>query len=545
MTLSSHGDSTAVKRMGTFLLLVVVLAASTYAAEPPREKWLAPGAESSKPNPIAKTPESVRAGLRVFSNNCVSCHGTGARGDGLLVPSLPVKPADLTNPEVWRQADGAIFWKISTGRQPMPTWDPVLTAEERWCVINYLRTTFGPKTVNGAAQSAAGADPPASTTLPTTGPALARQDQVDELQQQVLSLNRELHRALPGTEGFFIAGDAFVGFSAQHGSNSTFSAGVAPLVLWKPVPNLIFEASVDLGFDSNPDNTSSTSVNLTIADAAILVTDWLTVGGGVFVTPFGVYHNHFDPPWINKFVDDPLPFGDNGIAPGSSLGIYARGAELIGNSKIVYDLYVINGPSLITTDKNAAGSLDFNNFVDTNNDKSVGGRLGFIPIPNMELGYSAMYGRGSPAGFPSTHAFLQAFDINFRPDVPLLGGVLDFRTEWVWSSVSPATYDPTGSLGFGPLTFSNYRDGGYIQLCFRPVHSNVDFIRNLELCGRWDYLRTPMAAPGGGTEQRFTIGLDYWLNPQAVLKLDYEFDRRTASLGPSQNALLLQLGLGL
>jgi hypothetical protein len=54
-----------------------------------------------------------------------------------------------------------------------------------------------------------------------------------------------------------------------------------------------------------------------------------------------------------------------------------------------------------------------------------------------------------------------------------------------------------------------------------------------------------MAAPGGGTEQRFTIGLDYWLNPQAVLKLDYEFDRRSASLGPAQNALLLQFGIGL
>jgi mono/diheme cytochrome c family protein len=545
MTLSSHGDFTAVKRHATFLLVVVALAASPCAADPPREKWVAPGTEWGKPNPIPKTPESVRAGLRVFTNNCVSCHGTGARGDGLLVPSLPVKPADLTNPDVWRQPDSAIFWKISTGRQPMPTWDPVLTTEERWCVINYLRMTFAPKSVNGRPQLAASADSGASTSQPATGPAVARQDQIEDLQQQVFSLNRELHRTLPGTEGFFVAGDAFVGFSAIHGSTSTFSAGVAPLVLWKPTQNLVFEASVDLGFDSNPDGTSSTSVNLTIADAAVLVTDWLTVGGGVFVTPFGVYHNHFDPPWINKFADDPLPFGDNGIAPRSSLGIYARGGELIGNSKIVYDLYVINGPTLITTDKTSAGSLDFDNFIDTNNDKAVGGRLGFIPIPNMEVGYSAMYGRVNPTGFPSTRAFLQAFDLNFRPDVPALGGVLDFRTEWVWSNVSQATFDPTGSLGFGPLTFANYRDGGYVQLCFRPVHSTIEVIRNLELCGRWDYLRTPMAAPGGGTEQRFTIGLDYWLNPQAVLKLDYEFDRRSASLGSAQNALLLQFGIGL
>ncbi len=226
--------------------------------------------------------------------------------------------------------------------------------------------------------------------------------------------------------------------------------------------------------------------------------------------------------------------------------MFARGAQLIGNSKITYDAYVSNGPNLITSDKTAAGSLAFDDWSDLNNDKTVGGRLGFIPIPNMEIGYSFMYGKANPAGgFPSTHFTLQAVDFNYRPDVPELGGTFSFQSEWVWNHVERVTYDPTGSLGFGPLNYSNYRDGGYVQLTYRPTHETNEIIRSIELCGRWDYLKIPVAAPGGGTEQRFTLGVNYWINPQAVLKFDYEFDRRTSSLGPQQSGLLIELGLGL
>jgi hypothetical protein len=497
---------------------------------------------------VARTRGSVKAGIKVFNDNCVSCHGEKGKGDGLLATMLPYKPANLDTSEVWQQTDGAIFWKIGTGRYPMPAWDPALTEEDRWNVINFMRSTFAPAGVVPAApvevKSAVATTAPAAG-LPT-GQAPASQNDVDDLQKQVTAIRKDVNRDRPGTEAFFFGGDAFVNYSVLHRSSSTFSAGVAPLILFKPTENLLFETSFDLGLNTNPDTSSSTSIDLTIADASFFLTDWLTVGGGIFVTPFGVYHNHFDPPWINKFADDPLPFGDRAIAPGSSLGLFARGAELIGNSKIVYDAYVINGPNLVTTDKTAAGSLAFDNWSDLNNDKAVGGRLGFIPIPNMELGYSLMYGKVNPGGgFPSTHVLLQAVDLNYRPDVAALGGTFDFRTEWIWSNVERQTYDPNGSLGFGPLNYGNFRDGRYVQLCYRPTHQNNGIIRNIELCSRWDYLKVPEAAPGGGTEQRFTIGVDYWVNPQTVLKFDYEFDRRTRSLGPQQSGLMIQLGLGL
>ncbi len=35
-------------------------------------------------------------GEALFMQNCVSCHGAGGKGDGLMAPSLPRPPADLT-----------------------------------------------------------------------------------------------------------------------------------------------------------------------------------------------------------------------------------------------------------------------------------------------------------------------------------------------------------------------------------------------------------------------------------------------------------------
>lgn len=577
----------------TLLLVIGTLVA--FGDAPPREKWVAPGSASRKANPLPSTPASIKAGKKVFNNNCVSCHGESGKGDGLLAASLPYKPADLDSPEVWRQTDGAIFWKISTGRTPMPTWDPALEDEERWNVINYMRSFFAPAGVGPAAP------PPVAVTVPgTTGPATvpltreattlpsgetgpvsreeyermlrdqramreeieqlkkeraagalppgqtpAAQSDVDEIDKQIAAIQRDVARDRPGFEGFTLVGDAAINYTATHGSTNTFSAVASPLILWKPYEYLLFETGFDINLNTNTDTTSDSSISLNLADAVFFVNDGLAIGAGEFATPFGAYHNHFDPPWIYKFADDPLPFGDNGIAPGSSLGVFARGAQLIGNSKVTYDLYVSNGPNLITTDPTQAGTLAYDDWSDLNDNKTVGGRLGFIPIPNMEMGYSIMYGKASPPGFPSTHFTLQAVDLNYRPDVVALGGTFFFETEWVFNNVEKVTYDPHGSLGFGPLRYSNYRDGGYAQLTFRPTHESNEIIRNIELCARWDYLKIPEAAPGGGTEQRYTLGVNYWINPQTVLKFDYEIDRRTTDLGPQQSGILIELGLGL
>ena len=380
---------------------------------------------------------------------------------------------------------------------------------------------------------------PAPPTAAPAAPQAPSAEDFDDLEKQVKGLKDQLDHARPGTSSLFIGGDMGVGYTIQRGSKSTFDAGIAPLILYEPTDRILIEAAADIGVSTDPDNNSSTSFDLTIADISYLVNDNIAVGGGLFVVPFGVYHNHFDPPWIDKFPDDPLAFSDGGIAPGSEVGLFVRGAVPVRSMKFTYDAYVTNGPNLFTN-ADAAGSLNFDDFTDLNDNKAVGGRLGFLPFPNIEAGYSIQYSEVNPSDFKTINALLQALDLNYRQECPLLKGMFDVRTEWVWSDATRATY---GGGTFGPITFTNYRQGGYVQVCFRPTKSDNKVLRNVELVSRYDGLIQPLSAPGGDHERRVTLGIDYWITPAVVLKSAYEIDDK--KLGQNQNAFLLQIGVGL
>jgi len=389
--------------------------------------------------------------------------------------------------------------------------------------------------------------PPANAVAPATPAQPAKEyatvEDTDDIEKQVKAIRSDLERNRFGTSQFHLAGDGAVGYTAQRSSKSTFDAGIAPLILWQPESDILIETGFDIGVSTDDGNNSSTSFDLTLANISFLVNDYLYVGGGLFVVPFSVYHRHFDPPWINKFPDDPLPFGDAAIAPSSEVGLFLGGAVPIQDMKLTYDVFLTNGPNLYTanTDSANAGQLNFDDFTDLNNGKAVGGRIGFLPWPNIEVGYSAMFAQVNPDHFSNTDAFLQAVDLNWRQDVDAIKGQIDFRTEWVWSHVSRATYD--GGGGGGPISFGNDRYGGYVQLCFRPTKVDNKFIRNLELVSRYDILHSSDSAPGGDREQRIAVGVDYWITPAIVLKTAYECDHKKN--GTDQNAFMAQLGFGL
>jgi hypothetical protein len=270
--------------------------------------------------------------------------------------------------------------------------------------------------------------------------------------------------------------------------------------------------------------------------------DYLVIGGGLFVAPFAAYHRDFDPSWITKLPDDPLVFSDGGLAPGSVLGAFISGAYPIGPTKVNYALYVSNGPELMTSSTNA-GSLGFDNFSDLNNNKAIGGRVGFLPMPELEIGYSVLCGQASAAGDPTTNAFLQAVDFNYTRQSEVVLGTISLRSEWVWSHVGDTTYEATGADAFGPLNFKNNRNGGYVQVAYRPSLASIKEIRNLEGIFRYDRMDGPTLAPqGGGSEQRYTLGLDYWLDARSVVKVAYEFDH--LSSGGGAPAILMQFGVG-
>jgi len=36
--------------------------------------------------------------------------------------------------------DGELFWKITAGRKPMPSFETKLSEDERWMLVDYIRT---------------------------------------------------------------------------------------------------------------------------------------------------------------------------------------------------------------------------------------------------------------------------------------------------------------------------------------------------------------------------------------------------------------------
>ncbi len=104
------------------------------------DKWVAPESAKELKNPAPGDKSSVKRGKNLYKSYCVVCHGETGQGDGPGSKALDPKPADHTSKSVQSQADGELYWKISEGRGNMVGWEHVLKDQDRWDLVNYVRT---------------------------------------------------------------------------------------------------------------------------------------------------------------------------------------------------------------------------------------------------------------------------------------------------------------------------------------------------------------------------------------------------------------------
>ncbi len=121
----------------------VALAVAGVAKAGRVEPWKAPESARRLANPLAGDRAALDAGRKLFAQQCAPCHGEGGRGDGAAGTYLPTRPADLTAKAVADQSDGELFWKITSGRAPMPTFQAMLDDTQRWQLVAYLRALQG------------------------------------------------------------------------------------------------------------------------------------------------------------------------------------------------------------------------------------------------------------------------------------------------------------------------------------------------------------------------------------------------------------------
>lgn len=119
------------------LFTVVTLMAGTVNAQ--TTSWKAPASASTIKNPLLNDATAAKAGKKLYTQMCVICHGVKGKGDGMAGAALNPKPANFTSAVVKAETDGAIFWKMTTGNAPMASYKEVLTDQQRWQLVNYIR----------------------------------------------------------------------------------------------------------------------------------------------------------------------------------------------------------------------------------------------------------------------------------------------------------------------------------------------------------------------------------------------------------------------
>jgi len=127
------------------LLAVAVIALGSvglaFTAVQQTKPWPVPDKDAKAVNPVKSNAESIAAGKALYTQHCSSCHGKKGLGDGSKVAQLKTQPEDMSQSKLQSQSDGSLFYKISAGRDDMPSFKKKIPdAEDVWSVINYVRT---------------------------------------------------------------------------------------------------------------------------------------------------------------------------------------------------------------------------------------------------------------------------------------------------------------------------------------------------------------------------------------------------------------------
>ncbi|HEY2581605.1 MAG TPA: c-type cytochrome [Mucilaginibacter sp.] len=122
-------------------LVAVSIMSFAFTSIQQTKPWPVPEKNAKMPNPVKADKESISAGKALWNLHCSSCHGKTGLGDGSKAAQLKTQPQDLTAAALQAQSDGAFFYKISEGRDDMPSFKKKIPdPEDIWTLVNYMRT---------------------------------------------------------------------------------------------------------------------------------------------------------------------------------------------------------------------------------------------------------------------------------------------------------------------------------------------------------------------------------------------------------------------
>lgn len=312
----------------------------------------------------------------------------------------------------------------------------------------------------------------------------------------------------------------------QNEKTNSFEAGFNPIFLYRLNDWIFFESELEVEIKN-----TVTEVGLEYSQANLFLNDYMTLGAGKYLLPFGEFIERGHPAWINKLVTKPLPFreGDEGgLLPFGQVGAQLRGGipmDLPGRD-LEYTLYVGNGPRFESAERGATLLV---NHTDNNSQKAWGGRIGFRPFPfdwewgRLKLGASTYNGVWRRSRWLN----VWGLDWAYQKDLyELRGEYLGFHRE-MFSGVQ-----------------ADNRTGWYLQGSYRLSSVPIRFIDRSEVVLRFGGLSQPKnpVEVFAKRPRQFTLGWNYWFTPSVVWKMEY--DRDFPREDRSGNQFLTQLAVG-
>ena len=123
--------------IGLLMVSSLLYSFTYYQAKP----WAVPEKNAKMANPVKSDAESLKIGKEVWNKHCSVCHGKTGAGDGSKAAQLETAMEDISGAAVQGQSDGALYYKISEGREEMPSFKKKISdTEELWSVVNFMRT---------------------------------------------------------------------------------------------------------------------------------------------------------------------------------------------------------------------------------------------------------------------------------------------------------------------------------------------------------------------------------------------------------------------
>lgn len=364
-----------------------------------------------------------------------------------------------------------------------------------------------------------------------------------------------------------MAGYADVGYANQENSDGSFNVGTfSPIFHYQYRDVVMLESELEMTIADD----GETDIALEYLTIDYFLNDYVTLLGGKFLSPIGQFRQNLHPSWINKLASAPPGFGHDGAAPVSDVGFQARGGFPVGRMFANYSAYISNGPELISTVEDGEFELEgveaegFGR--DRDGNKTFGGRFAVLPLPGLEIGFSAATGKAAVTSIDAGHGDEAEPDehVDEEPDEhdeeepgdeheeeePEFAGNIDdepardydvigfdfawhlknftLRGEYVKTKLGADYVGITASPGATWKTWYTQASYQFPQTKWEPVLRYADF-----------------DSPHSSQDQKqWAVGLNYLFTGSFIGKLTYEFNDGLSGSQADTNRWMLQLAYG-